>query len=524
MGEQFDPYHRWLGISPKDQPPTHYRLLAIDLFETDVEVIRDAAERQMAHVRTYQLGKHSALSQRILNELGAAKACLLDSKKKAAYDKQLNDTLAARSGDDSQSRATTDALSGEPADQGLAKLLQEAGISEPIAAPVWQPPRRKTKSAGKPWLILGAGVAAVVVLVGVVGLLSSKRNPPPTGAKDVASSGDAKASSAQGRPQGQNDAPSREAAGAVPADGEPLPKGKGTEPPRAAAPFDAAKAKEYQRLWADYLGVPVEFTNTIGMKFVLIPPGEFDMGSTQEEIVRFQNQAKEWDLPQWVVERSLSEAPRHRIRLTQAFYLGKYEVTQAQYQQVMGSNPSKFPGSGPDAPVETVSWNDAVSFCQRLSALPAEKGTGGVCRLPTEAEWEYAARAGTTTAYCFGDEEAALSDYAWWGGNSDGKTHPVGEKRPNGFLLFDMHGNVWEWCADWDSAEYYAKSPTDDPVGPDFGSVRAIRGGSFDARHTFPGHYRSAFRNHGVPGLSFDYVGFRVVRTLTPRTATGELL
>jgi formylglycine-generating enzyme required for sulfatase activity len=268
----------------------------------------------------------------------------------------------------------------------------------------------------------------------------------------------------------------------------------------------------------------VEFTNTIGMKFVLIPPGEFDMGSTQEEIVRFQNQAKEWDLPQWVVERSLSEAPRHRIRLTQAFYLGKYEVTQAQYQQVMGSNPSKFPGSGPDAPVETVSWNDAVSFCQRLSARPAEKGTGGVCRLPTEAEWEYAARAGTTTAYCFGDEEAALSDYAWWGGNSDGKTHPVGEKRPNGFLLFDMHGNVWEWCADWDSAEYYAKSPTDDPVGPDFGSVRAIRGGSFDARHTFPGHYRSAFRNHGVPGLSFDYVGFRVVRTLTPRTATGELL
>jgi formylglycine-generating enzyme required for sulfatase activity len=258
----------------------------------------------------------------------------------------------------------------------------------------------------------------------------------------------------------------------------------------------------------------VEFTNSVGMKFVLIPPGEFAMGSTEQEVKRLLNQAKQRNLEQWYIDRLLTETPRHRVRITRAFYLGSFEVTQAQYAQVTGNNPSQFKESGPDAPVEMVNWNDAVTFCQRLSALPAKNIAGGVYRLPTEAEWEYAARAGTTTAWCFGDEEAGLSDYAWWGGNSAWKTHPVGEKRPNGFGLFDVHGNVGEWCADWFSAEYYAKSPTNDPVGPDSGASRVVRGGPWFVDR--PANFRCAYRGLIDPDARGTHEGFRVARTLKP--------
>jgi formylglycine-generating enzyme required for sulfatase activity len=296
------------------------------------------------------------------------------------------------------------------------------------------------------------------------------------------------------------------------------PSRPGRDPLPAIAPFDAKRARGCQIQWSRYLKVPLEFTNSIGMKFVLIPPGEFDMGSAQQEVERLISQAKQRNLSQYYTERLPFEAPRHRVRLTQAFYLGRYEVTQAQYQQVMGSNPSTFKESGADAPVEMVSWNDAVTFCQRLSAMPAEKIAGGVYRLPSEAEWEYAARAGTTTAWCFGDEEAAFSEYAWWASNSPGKTRPVGERRPNGVLLFDMHGSVFEWCADWFFAEYYAKCPTSAPVGPDSGASRVVRGGSW---HTiYPEACRCAWRNYNDPGDRVSDYGFRVARGLPAQTTS----
>jgi formylglycine-generating enzyme required for sulfatase activity len=288
----------------------------------------------------------------------------------------------------------------------------------------------------------------------------------------------------------------------------------GPAPPLAIAPFDAAKAKEHQQAWADYLGVPVETTNSIGMKFVLIPPGEFEMGSSLEDVDRLVSRARQQNLPQWYADCISSEAPRHRVRLTRAFYLGLCEVTQAQYQRVAGSNPSGFQESGPDAPVESVSWEEAAGFCRLLSDMPGEKGSAGRYGLPTEAQWEYAARAGTTTAWSFGDDVAALSDHAWWSLNSERKTHSVGLKKPNAFGLLDVHGNVFEWCADWHSEEYYENSALADPTGPASGESRVLRGGSWSGDD--PNLFRCAYRlNYPADYRSPGY-GFRVARALTP--------
>jgi formylglycine-generating enzyme required for sulfatase activity len=233
-----------------------------------------------------------------------------------------------------------------------------------------------------------------------------------------------------------------------------------------------------------------------------------------------------------------SEAPRRHVKITKPFYLGMYQVTQGEYEKVMGINPSSYTGKQVDAstfkpalpenevryrtgnrnrtagmdtsrhPVETVNWDDAMEFCRRLSAIPAERAAGRVYRLPTEAEWEYACRAGTTTRWYYGDDEAGLQEYAWFSMNSGKMTHPVGGKRPNRWGLFDMHGNVYQWCADWYSTDYYAHSPPSDPTGPTVGFLRAQRGGFWNGNASF---CRSAYRN--TYGLTFRGLstGFRVV-------------
>ncbi|MDB4532797.1 SUMF1/EgtB/PvdO family nonheme iron enzyme [bacterium] len=255
-----------------------------------------------------------------------------------------------------------------------------------------------------------------------------------------------------------------------------------TAPPPAKAPFDAATAKEHQEAWAKYLGVEVETENSIGMKLSVIPPGTFTIGSDDGRD---------------------NEKPRHQVTLTKPFMLGTYEVTQDQYQRVIGTNPSKF--KGVNNPVEMVSWTDAVEFCRRLSALPAEKAAGRVYRLPTEAQWEYACRAGTTTKYSFGDDESDLGDYAWYNANSRSTTHPVGGKLPNALGLHDMHGNVFEWCQDWYGA--YPDRAVTDPTGTRTGSARVSRGGSW---YYTAGNCRSAHRFRFIPSYrNLDY-GFRV--------------
>jgi formylglycine-generating enzyme required for sulfatase activity len=231
---------------------------------------------------------------------------------------------------------------------------------------------------------------------------------------------------------------------------------------------------------------------------VFIPPGTFRMGSPTNEVDRWDN-----------------EGPQTAVTISLGFWMGKYEVTQEEYLAVMGSNPSWFqpPNAMADTnrPVETVSWNDATSYCATLTQREravGRIGTNSVYRLPTEAEWEYACRAGTSTRFSYGDDlgDTNLSNYAWYDANSGRTTHPVGQKLPNPSGLYDMHGNVWEWCQDWYGD--YAGGSAIDPQGAAPGSYRAARGGAWDGR----GRYcRSACRYSVSPVRRSSYIGFRVV-------------
>jgi len=225
-----------------------------------------------------------------------------------------------------------------------------------------------------------------------------------------------------------------------------------------------------------------EFTNSIGMKFVHISAGEFGMGSRPDEAGANATEVQ------------------HQVRLTKNFAMGQTEVTQSQWKLMMGDNPSTCIGD--QLPVNDVTWDQAIDFCNRLS----EK-EGRTYRLPTEAEWEYACRAGTTTAFSFGDDSALLDQFGWYNANAHGKPQPVAQKRPNAWGLYDMHGNVREWCADWWAWRYPISDQTDS-IGPATGTERVRRGGhcGFYAEAA-----RSGARDSGPPETHYVDLGFRVV-------------
>ena len=221
-----------------------------------------------------------------------------------------------------------------------------------------------------------------------------------------------------------------------------------------------------------------------GMVFVLIPAGTFQMGSNDYDNAK----------------------PVHEVNVN-SFLVSKYETTQGVWQKIMGNNPSNFK-KGNDHPVERVSWDDCQEFCKKLNEMKSASGGTGL-RLPTEAEWEYAARAGTNTKYYWGDKEDG--DYMWFGEKWEGGHHPVGEKKPNGFGLYDMSGNVWEWCSDWYDEKYYQNSPKNNPSGPASGQFRVLRGGAWS--HLASG-CRSANRSYDEPTERGNSIGFRCVASV----------
>ncbi len=239
---------------------------------------------------------------------------------------------------------------------------------------------------------------------------------------------------------------------------------------------------------------------------VLLPGGRFVMGDKKE-----------------------MDAPPHEVVIS-PFYMDKHLVTQEQYQRVMGENPSRWKSA--ENPVEQVRWSDAVKFCNARSRQEKLKPcydlktwqcnfAANGYRLPTEAEWEYACRAGTTTAYFFGNDPTKLGGYAWYEKNSGGHPHSVGQKRPNPWGLYDMSGNLWEWCNDFYQVDYYQKSPTENPRGPQQGETKVVRGGAWRFSDE---SCRSGYRYNENPGYAdvcfgYDIYGFRCVRNAAPERA-----
>ncbi len=270
------------------------------------------------------------------------------------------------------------------------------------------------------------------------------------------------------------------------------------------SPFSAETAKGKQDEWARYLNCHVVVTNSVGMKLVLVPPGEFLMGSPNDEVSDSgQHSADEM---------------QHQVHITNAFYVGMYEVTQSTYQRVMGVNPASNSMRGNAAksvrnldtsqfPVESVTWADAQEFCTRLGRLEHNK-----YRLPTEAEWEYSCRAGTATAFDSGSSiSTRQANFLLDASKGPGLLRPttVGSYPSNAFGLYDMHGNVAQWCLDWYDERFYSRSSTENPVGPSSGAMRVARGGGWLQSAV---NARSAARDHYDPKHGSSNVGFRVVQ------------
>lgn len=319
------------------------------------------------------------------------------------------------------------------------------------------------------------------------------------------------------------------------------------QPAAAVFPFDRQQAQLHQSRWAKHLGIAPETTNRLGMKFRVLPPGKFLMGSSPAEMAKLlrQTSTTHGDAV-WFRGQILREGPQHPVMLTKPIAMGIHEVTRGQFRRFVEATSYQSdierlgrdkpaatesegdqqdeapPGSrlypwhdqadfdtpqSDDDPVINVSWNDAVAFCEWLSEEENVR-----YRLPTEAEWEFACRAGSDAKFCFGDSRAELHEYAW---TADGRrqTHPVGLKKPNAFGLYDMHGNVFEWTGS--VAGNYGRELQINPLGQASGDQRVCRGGSWVVNHA---HARSAYRHHFAADVGFDNLGFRIVRELDGNT------
>jgi formylglycine-generating enzyme required for sulfatase activity len=344
---------------------------------------------------------------------------------------------------------------------------------------------RRQPATGK-FVFLGVGVLLVAVAaagaffyLGQRGREVARPSAAKTGPASVAAQGAAPKSepaAAKPEPPAKQPEVAKEPETATP---------EGPEPPVPTPPVDASRL----------------LVNSLGMKLVLIPAGEFDMGAGDEDAKLMKEAAAhEKDPDRFAKDFEQFEHPRHHVRISKPFYLGAFEVTQAEYEQLGGK---KAEANAGQHPVARVSWIDAFTFCQKLSAVPQEAVAKRFYRLPTEAEWEYACRAGASGLFCCGNDAAQLADYA----TMEKRVRTVGQKKPNAWGLYDMHGNAREWCWDWFLPSYYESSPAENPLGPQAGRVRAVRGGSEGRLFS----YRSAARRYFSPALAANDIGFRVV-------------
>lgn len=505
MSDHFDPYYEWLGIPPKNQPPNHYRLLAVDLFEPNAAVIDRAADRAMSQLRTFQSGPHGSLSQKLLNEVSNARVCLLDPQQRSVYDAELRARLEPEAG--------LPVAGSTPQVAVPLNLLPTATRVFPSQTQkrVERGGRRRSVQAKR----VGLGAAAVVLGLVALGALwvAINANNVPVRKKELANAS----------PAGKADRPSENSPeSTTPAPKQPWPAVERkpvpvpdqpalklalsktmirpvSQPPSQAVPEKMEPAGAQSELPAaatsPISGVPQSspeesksFTNSIGLKFVRIPAGEFTMGSPDDEPAR-----------------RADEGPEHRVRITRPFFLGATEVTVGQFRLFVEQTrkttwKAPFP-QGDDHPAVNVSWFWATEFCEWLSQKEQKK-----YRLPTEAEWEYACRADSRGKNFLVPGES-LSEHAWYNHNSNRETQPVGAKTANPWGLFDMYGNVWEWVADRFDPDYYQNSPVDDPTGPEEGSQRIARGASW---WNGPADCRSAIRSlHDPRAIAADW-GFRV--------------
>ncbi|WP_298868967.1 formylglycine-generating enzyme family protein [uncultured Gimesia sp.] len=446
--DQFNPYHKWLGIPEKKCPPTFYELLGISLNEDDPAVIQSAAERQKKHVEQFLGTSYNKFANQLIAQIDEAEITLLSPELRREYDRQV----------------------------GLFKKRRKKRQFDPtVMIPPMQSGGNRTVGEGSGLAREYAGIVSVLVIAFFV--MAAASFWLPWGKLEADNENVAKTN-----PHAKQPALAEEPAMAH-RDKKGVAKKKSSMTAKTSLKTpepEPKKAPEAKIETGD------QKTNSIGMKFQLIPAGTFLMGAT------FQT-------------RKNNEKPVHQVILTKPFEMGVYEVTQQQYEAVMGTNPSEF--KGPDNPVEMVTWDNAVEFCIKLSNMPNEKGF--IYRLPTEAEWEYACRAGTTTKYSYGDDDSQLDDYAWYFKNSSFKTHPVGEKKSNPWGLYDMQGNVFEWCQDW--FDPYQSSVKTNPI--QMGGrmkYRVIRGGGISnvANYCF-----SSARHNAAPDLKNSRMGFRVVRS-----------
>jgi len=526
MSQEFDPYNTWLGIPPTEQPPNHYRLLGVREFEHNPQQIQIASDQRMLYIRTFQNSKQAAFSQRLLNEISTAQATLLSPQKKQAYDAQLRASQASAPAREKQmmppppaaiipnasaSRAPTPAAinrppagmppgmnpPGNPAAQMSSAPMHPQGFPGPQpGAPgpgvkVNKPPlRRRKPAAGGNKTLLFAVIGGVALCAGLCCL--------GVGSMFFFSGSETS--------QTTVDPPN-----------EPVD-------PNAPTPVDPSLPTV----------VDTHTDPKVYPTMVRIEPGEFRMGSP------FQETGREVD------------ETAHQVKFAAPFYIAAHETTQEQFSNVMSYNPSYFAELGGGKrfvdgvnnkrfPVENVSFYDALLYCNRLSQRAnlkpyytlsnvdrAEQSIrvakvvingGSGFRLPTEAEWEYACRASTTTATAFGDSlssNQANFDGAYpFGAARTGPylAHPagVGSYLANRWGVYDMHGNVSEWVFDYYDSGYYTSSLLHNPTGPSHSDFRVNRGGSWYS----PGvAIRSAERKENLPGAPSQMIGFRVARSV----------